>query len=94
MKEISYVQLLQIFLCQVLQITLRKRNITFDNDVRSVSADINLVTEVVARPLDLDPIIQKLLEVWQAEYLVFYWKRAINTKLLLYVSLRGSLLHH
>merc|ERR1719167_1393675 len=62
-KPISKIVLLQVFLCQILEVPLREGKIGRQIDLGLGSLQNDIITEVASLTTDLDPLLQILLEI-------------------------------
>ncbi len=81
MQEITQLLLLEVFLGEVLQVSLGERKLSSNNDLGLVTGDGDFGSEFTGFAVDLDSVVKELLERGRVEDLVLNWLPAVNGEL-------------
>lgn len=93
-QEFSQAVLLEVFLGQVLQVSLWERNVGWDGELAGIAGDGDLFSQVADLSVDFDSGSQELGEVGGVEDLIFDWLWAVNCEGVADFLLLGNFFTH
>tara|TARA_B110000003_G_C16582654_1_gene508673 strand:- start:23 stop:484 length:462 start_codon:yes stop_codon:yes gene_type:complete len=80
-QVVTKLLLLQVFLCQIFQVTLGERGFGRDQKLGFVTGDGDLVAQVSSFTVNFDPIGQKFLEGSHVQNIILYWGVTVKGEL-------------